>query len=223
MTTGRAIVLSDGAPPHVHGRRSSRASPFTSSGIRALPEPVSARPKTSRPICIATPRRRDKARSSASSTFPPKGRDGPVLTRKRRKRLFAQVGLAENAEHTIPGRHPLMHRTASVDYGIVLEGEIVLLLDDEEVALKAGDVVVQRGSIHAWTNRTRQHYSHAVCANRRDYRSRPRARPIRTRRASQSRSQSVNAVEAPNYGAAIPDRYRSEASGSILLALNIFD
>jgi uncharacterized cupin superfamily protein len=64
------------------------------------------------------------------------------------------VGLAENAEHTIPGRHPLMHRTASIDYGVVLDGEIVLLLDDEEVALKTGDVVVQRGTIHAWANRS---------------------------------------------------------------------
>jgi len=47
-----------------------------------------------------------------------------------------------------------MHRTESIDYGIVLEGQIVLLLDDEEVVLETGDVVVQRGAIHAWTNRT---------------------------------------------------------------------
>jgi uncharacterized cupin superfamily protein len=47
-----------------------------------------------------------------------------------------------------------MHRTESIDYGIVLEGQIVLLLDDEEVVLEAGAVVVQRGTIHAWSNRT---------------------------------------------------------------------
>jgi mannose-6-phosphate isomerase-like protein (cupin superfamily) len=46
-----------------------------------------------------------------------------------------------------------VHRTASVDYGIVLEGEITLLLDDSEVTLGAGDVVVQRGTDHAWANR----------------------------------------------------------------------
>ena len=46
-----------------------------------------------------------------------------------------------------------VHRTASVDYGIVLEGEITLVLDDSEVTLQAGDVVVQRGTDHAWANR----------------------------------------------------------------------
>jgi len=46
-----------------------------------------------------------------------------------------------------------VHRTASVDYGIVLEGEITLVLDDSEVTLRAGDIVVQRGTDHAWANR----------------------------------------------------------------------
>jgi quercetin dioxygenase-like cupin family protein len=46
-----------------------------------------------------------------------------------------------------------VHRTQSIDYGIVLEGEITLVLDDSEVTLKAGDVVVQRGTDHAWANR----------------------------------------------------------------------
>ncbi len=46
-----------------------------------------------------------------------------------------------------------MHRTESLDYGIVLEGEITLVLDDSEVTLRAGDVVVQRGTDHAWANR----------------------------------------------------------------------
>ena len=46
-----------------------------------------------------------------------------------------------------------VHRTASVDYGIVLEGEITLVLDDSEVTLGTGDIVVQRGTDHAWANR----------------------------------------------------------------------
>ena len=46
-----------------------------------------------------------------------------------------------------------VHRTASVDYGIVLSGEITLVLDDSEVTLGAGDIVVQRGTDHAWANR----------------------------------------------------------------------
>jgi quercetin dioxygenase-like cupin family protein len=52
------------------------------------------------------------------------------------------------------GRQSPVHRTESVDYGIVLEGEIVLILDDSEVTLRAGDIVVQRGTDHAWANRT---------------------------------------------------------------------
>jgi mannose-6-phosphate isomerase-like protein (cupin superfamily) len=50
-------------------------------------------------------------------------------------------------------RHPAMHRTRSVDYAIVLSGEIDMLLDDSEVHLKAGDVLVQQGTNHAWVNR----------------------------------------------------------------------
>lgn len=50
-------------------------------------------------------------------------------------------------------RHPGMHRTNSVDYAIVMDGEIDMLLDDSEVHLKAGDVVIQRGTYHAWANR----------------------------------------------------------------------
>lgn len=52
------------------------------------------------------------------------------------------------------GRQSPMHRTETIDYGIVLEGEIVLILDDSEVTLKAGDVAIQRGTDHAWANRT---------------------------------------------------------------------
>ncbi len=51
-------------------------------------------------------------------------------------------------------RHPGMHRTRSIDYAIVMEGEIDMLLDDSEVHLKAGDVVIQRGTYHAWANRS---------------------------------------------------------------------
>jgi hypothetical protein len=88
--------------------------------------------------------------------LPPEGPDGPQFDKDQSRELFSAVGLAENAERHKPGRHPLMHRTESIDYGIVLSGEIVMLLDDSEVLLKTGDVVVQRGTVHAWTNRTRE-------------------------------------------------------------------
>jgi uncharacterized cupin superfamily protein len=47
-----------------------------------------------------------------------------------------------------------MHRTRTVDYGIVLDGEVMLVLDDSETVLRAGDVVVQRGTSHRWENRS---------------------------------------------------------------------
>ena len=46
-----------------------------------------------------------------------------------------------------------IHRTETIDYGVVLEGEIVLVLDDSDVLLRAGDIVIQRGTSHAWANR----------------------------------------------------------------------
>ena len=52
----------------------------------------------------------------------------------------------------LPPRHPAMHRTRTVDYAIVMSGEIDMLLDDSEVHLKAGDVLVQQGTNHAWVN-----------------------------------------------------------------------
>ena len=48
----------------------------------------------------------------------------------------------------------MMHRKKSIDYALILSGEITMLLDDEEVLLKTGDVVVQCGTNHAWSNRS---------------------------------------------------------------------
>src|SRR5215467_5661327 len=50
-------------------------------------------------------------------------------------------------------KHPLMHRTRSLDYAVILTGEIDLMLDDGDVHLKAGDVIVQQATNHAWINR----------------------------------------------------------------------
>jgi hypothetical protein len=52
------------------------------------------------------------------------------------------------------GKRTAMHRTRTLDYVVLIEGELVLILDDDEVILKPGDVVVQRGTDHAWENRS---------------------------------------------------------------------
>jgi mannose-6-phosphate isomerase-like protein (cupin superfamily) len=72
----------------------------------------------------------------------------------RMNEAFEQVGDVKASTVRADSPHPLMHRTESVDYGVVIEGEMTLVLDDSEVALKAGSVVVQRGTNHAWANRS---------------------------------------------------------------------
>ena len=53
----------------------------------------------------------------------------------------------------LPVKHPLMHRTRTVDYAIIMSGEIDMMLDDTVVHVKAGDVVIQQATNHAWVNR----------------------------------------------------------------------
>ena len=63
---------------------------------------------------------------------------------------FSRIGAAH---HRIDiARHPAMHKTKTIDYIILLEGDVTLVLDEEEVRLKPFDVVVQRGTNHAWIN-----------------------------------------------------------------------
>ena len=56
----------------------------------------------------------------------------------------------------LPPRHAMMHRTRTLDYAIIMSGEIDMLLDEGEVHLKAGDVVVQQATNHAWVNRGKE-------------------------------------------------------------------
>ncbi|WP_220475159.1 cupin domain-containing protein [Paracoccus sp. JM45] len=79
--------------------------------------------------------------------------DPEVMARLDGRAAFAEMGAAANIVEN--ARHPFMHRTDSVDYAMVMTGEIWMMMDDEadDVLLKAGDVVVQRGTNHAWSNR----------------------------------------------------------------------
>lgn len=63
-----------------------------------------------------------------------------------------ELGIPEITKES--GPHPLMHKTATLDYIIILAGEIYLILDEEETLLKAGDVVIQKATNHAWSNRS---------------------------------------------------------------------
>jgi len=72
----------------------------------------------------------------------------------RMKALFEEVNNVEGLTTKSNSPHPMMHRTESIDYGVVIDGELTLVLDDSEVQLKPGSVVVQRGTNHAWANRS---------------------------------------------------------------------
>ncbi len=67
-----------------------------------------------------------------------------------------KVAGADAPSKGLPPRHPMMHRTRSLDYAIIMSGEIDMLLDDTEVHLKAGDVIVQQATNHAWVNRGKE-------------------------------------------------------------------
>jgi hypothetical protein len=84
--------------------------------------------------------------------FPPEPRDEAEL----RRQLDATFGgIYQDAAHDRrAGKHPGMHRTETVDYAIVLAGEIWAVMDEGETLLRAGDVLIQRGTNHAWANRS---------------------------------------------------------------------
>jgi naringenin degradation protein FdeH len=71
-------------------------------------------------------------------------------------RLFQGLGVAPEGESREKPRDPTMHRTKTIDYAVILSGEIDMLLDDSDIHLKTGDVVIQRGTNHAWVNRGTQ-------------------------------------------------------------------
>ena len=63
---------------------------------------------------------------------------------------FERIGAAHHRIDT--SKHPAMHKTDTIDYIILLKGDVTLILDEEEVRLEPHDVVVQRGTNHAWVN-----------------------------------------------------------------------
>ncbi len=88
--------------------------------------------------------------------FPPEGEEIRKLTSTDAAAKFKSMGDEKASTSDEAAPHPLMHRTKTVDYGIVLEGEITLVLDRGETTIQAGDIVIQNGTNHAWANRSRQ-------------------------------------------------------------------
>lgn len=93
--------------------------------------------------------------------IPPDDPSLATLSTEQIQAHFAAVGATDAAAASDPtagsAPHPFMHKTQTVDYGIVLEGEITLIVDDAETLVKAGDIVIQRGTNHGWANRSKNH------------------------------------------------------------------
>jgi hypothetical protein len=125
---GTSVVLSDGAVPHIRRIEESGVTFFEVWNTRAMPAPVTADEDepTDRPIAVPPPA------------------NGTIVR-------FCQFDPPASQDASAP----FMHRTETVDYGIVVSGEITLLLDDgSESVLTEGDVVIQRGTDHGWSNRS---------------------------------------------------------------------
>ena len=84
--------------------------------------------------------------------------EDPNVSREERERQTAKMFAQMDATHCRADttRHPGMHKTRTIDYVILLSGEVTLLMDKGEVDLKPFDVVVQRGTNHAWVNKGKE-------------------------------------------------------------------
>jgi uncharacterized cupin superfamily protein len=87
-------------------------------------------------------------------TFPPDDAFKGKVGAKEVQAYFSAMGSPGASTYSASAPHPYMQKTRTLDFCLVLEGEITLVLDTEEVHLKAGDTVVQRGTNHAWSNRS---------------------------------------------------------------------
>ncbi|MFL5033330.1 MAG: cupin domain-containing protein [Xanthobacteraceae bacterium] len=87
-------------------------------------------------------------------TFPPDASFSGKVGGREVRAHFAAMGSPGASTYSGQAPHPYMQKTRTLDLCLVLEGEITLILDTQEVQLKAGDTVVQRGTNHAWSNRS---------------------------------------------------------------------
>ncbi len=126
--SGKSVFLSDGPPPQRH--------PMQGAAVGAdFIEMWS----TSRPVPLLTPSEAREPNEREFTIMPVAGH------------LFRIIDIYPPKDG---GKRTVMHRTKTLDYVVVIEGEVVLVLDDSEVTLKKSDVVVQRGTNHAWENRS---------------------------------------------------------------------
>ncbi|WP_343741764.1 cupin domain-containing protein [Herbaspirillum huttiense] len=150
---GRSIISSDGPLPTVVEVAAIPGTLFHEVwSTSATPARVDNGPDPSLGALVLSPPERGTRMRFVD--IPPDTEEFLASANSKMHEAFSQIGEASASTVQTDSPHPLMHRTESVDYGIVIEGEMTLVLDRGEVALKPGSVVVQRGTNHAWANRS---------------------------------------------------------------------
>jgi hypothetical protein len=148
---GRSIIVTDAASPHV---QTVGADDFGVTDLwktRGTPaDNTGSEDPCGRPITLAPPPQGSVFRVVQ---FPP---DKDYLDKWKPEDAFATMGEsgAKAIDRSAGAKHAGMHKTASVDYAFVLEGEIWAIMDKGEVLMRAGDMLIQRGTNHAWSNRS---------------------------------------------------------------------
>ncbi len=147
---GKSIFISDGPTPHVFQRTKGSAI------VHELWE-TTRTPADNRGITDAIARGHRLPPPQNGSVFriieyPPDSERLAAIAREE-KLPDDGSGRAAATDRNNP-RHAGFHKTATIDYAIVLSGEICAMMDEGEVCLKAGDVLIQRGTNHSWSNRT---------------------------------------------------------------------
>ena len=151
---GRAIFLSDGRAPAVfdRGPGATAVTELWETSATPASNAGSADPTMGQPQRLPPPKNGSKFRVVE---YPPDSQRVVALhaTSSAQDASAKSEGYVRDVANK---RHPGFHKTATIDYAIVLSGEIYALMDEGEVLLKTGDVLVQRGTNHAWSNRTEQ-------------------------------------------------------------------
>jgi mannose-6-phosphate isomerase-like protein (cupin superfamily) len=143
---GRAIVLFDDNTPNTISRPDTGISAHWVWTTDQAPANIHVTTDASAPRKGLTPAPMGSIFRVVD--FPPTPATGKGADEDFRKSL----GLHDESGKRRPARHPQMHATETIDYAIVLEGKVDMMLDDEVVTLSAGDVVVQQATNHAWIN-----------------------------------------------------------------------
>lgn len=152
---GQAVFLEDARPPRV-AQIGGEIGPWFYEVWNTTETPARIAPDGSEPpedgIKLAPPRNGTRIRVL---DIPPEDPSLPTISPEEARKHFAEVGAEGASSHVgSQSRHAFMHRTETIDYGIVLEGEITLILDVGETIVRAGDIVIQQGTNHGWANRS---------------------------------------------------------------------